>query len=246
MNILLTNDDGINAEGIQSLCSVLSEEHAVFTVAPDREQSGCSSAITVRRNMRLIRTAENMYSLDGYPSDCVNVGLHCDLFPDIDLVVSGINHGPNLGTDMIFSGTVGAARTAAVFGKPAIALSVNSFHRISDYFGDASRFLLDYIRDLDPGLPLLININYPDIPGENIRGVRNTRSGLRFYNDICRMENVDEHEMQVSIHGNIENRELEGSDVTAMEQGYISITPVLLDCTDFSELQRKSGKVPGV
>jgi len=246
MNILITNDDGIKAEGLLSLCRVLSAEHDIFVIAPDRERSGCSNAITVRSNMQLTRTGENMYSLDGYPSDCVNVALHGTLFPEIDLVVSGINHGPNLGTDMIFSGTVGAARTAAVFGRPAIAISLDCYHSVSDYLDEASQFLLEFIREQNTKPPFIVNINYPDIPRENIRGVRYTRSGLRFYNDTCVMEQVNENEMLVSVHGNIENRELEGSDVTELENGYISITPLSLDCTDFDMLKKKGSRVPGI
>src|SRR5208337_1483348 len=133
MRILLTNDDGVNAEGILTLFRVLSQFHDTYIIAPDRERSACSNIFTMREEVKVQRIDRNIFSINGYPADCVSLGLHSDLIPGIDLVISGINHGPNLGDDIHFSGTVAGARTAFIFGKPAIAVSIDSFHAPSPY-----------------------------------------------------------------------------------------------------------------
>lgn len=238
MNILLTNDDGISAEGISALYDVLSEGHSVFVIAPAKERSACSNAITVRSDVRIEMHSESKYSVHGYPADCVNIGLNSSLFPPIDCVISGINHGPNLGEDVHFSGTVAAARTALIFGVPGIALSLDCLGR-SDYFKDASGFLLRFIEGFlgRAGVrSVYLNINYPDIPLHKILGVRYTFLGKREYRDSYSIIHQGETELRLVLNGTIESPEIEGSDVSELRKGYISVSPLRLDCTDYSFL----------
>jgi len=258
MNILLTNDDGIQSEGINSLFTILSGRYHVFMIAPKSEQSACSNAITVRSQLKIKKVAENRYSVSGFPADCVIIGLSGTFLPEIDLVVSGINHGPNVGDDLVFSGTVGAARTGYLFGKPAIAISIDSYHRPSHYADDASRFLLDFIETHiagDRSAPAhggggradyphshpFYNINYPDLPAEKIKGKKMTYVGRRIYRDSFKKTQFESDEAIVQMGGYIESIRAEGSDTTELERGFISITPLMTDCTNYDSLKKISG-----
>jgi len=245
MNILLTNDDGYTAEGIMALHRTLSERHQVFLIAPEHEQSACSNAITVRSRLRIRAAGEYRFSVSGFPADCVIIGLSGGLIPDVDMVVSGINHGPNVGDDLVFSGTVAAARTAYVFGKAAIAVSLNSYHRPSRYFHEASMFVADFIDECaaqNKEAPFFYNINYPDLPREKIHGTKYTHVGRRIYRDSFTKTGLEQEEAFVQMGGYIESVADEGSDVTELERGFISITPLMNDPTDYPSLARMAGK----
>ncbi|SRR6056297_1502829 len=239
MNILLTNDDGIDAAGITALYRILSEKHSVFMVAPMDEKSACSNAITIKREIPVKKKGDGVYAVDGYTADCVNIGLNGELIPGIDLVISGINHGPNLGEDVYFSGTVAGARSAYIFGVSGIAISVDSLGS-SDYFEDAAGFLMDFIGDFplfSHERPLLLNINYPDIPADEIAGVQYTTLGRREYRDSYRRDGNEEGDFSMVMDGIINSHEIQGSDVTELRNGYISITPLSLDSTDYAYLE---------
>ncbi len=238
MNILLTNDDGIDAAGITALYRILSEKHTVFMVAPRSEKSACSSAITIRKEIPVKKKGDGVYAVEGYTADCVNIGLNGELIQGIDLVISGINHGPNLGEDVYFSGTVAGARSAYIFGVSGIAISVDSLGA-SDYFEDAADFIMDFISDFplfSNDRPVLLNINYPDIPVDEIAGVQYTTLGRREYRDSYRRSGNEEGDFSMVMDGIIDSHEIEGSDVTELRNGYISITPLTLDCTDYTYL----------
>jgi 5'-nucleotidase len=238
MNILLTNDDGIQSEGINILYDVLSKSHNVYIIAPDKEKSACSSAITVKSPIIIKKIAGNKYSVNGFPSDCVNIGLNGEIIPEVDLVISGINHGPNVGNDIHFSGTVAGARIAYIFGFPGIALSLDCMSA-SDYFKDASMFLDGFIQkgeNIIKGGPVFLNINYPDLPQDRILGIKYTVLGNREYNDSFNIVEKKTDELTVQLSGIIESNDIEGTDVTELRKGYISITPLKLDCTDYSFL----------
>lgn len=242
MRILLTNDDGIHAEGLTSLYTVLSKKHTVYVIAPDSEKSACSNAITVRTEIHLEQLDEFRYSASAYPADCVNIGLNSKIIPEVDLVISGINHGPNVGDDIFFSGTVAGARTAYIFGKTGIALSVDSYHKVSQYFDDASEFAMNFIDDIIKDIaykPHLFNINYPDRPKEKIKGVRYTFHGKRIYNDSFLKTRVESNSMKIEVSGNINSVDIDGSDAKMLHKGYISITPMILECTDMSYLKKR-------
>ncbi len=240
MNILLTNDDGINAEGINSLFEALSSDHNVYIVAPFEEKSASSNAITIRDNLTLEKIDDRRYALNGFPADCVNVGLNAGIIPGIELVISGINHGPNLGDDVFFSGTVAGARTAFIFGTSGIAVSLDCLES-SSFFADASRFILSFIGDIRrrSGTVLAFyNINYPDITADEVKGVRYTRLGRRKYSDSFRVVHNDETTQVLQLMGTIDSVAGKGTDIEELRSGYISITPLTLDCTDYEYLKR--------
>ena len=242
MKILLTNDDGINAEGLSSLYAALSTKHDVYVIAPDSEKSACSNAITVRSQIHLEKIDEKRYSATAYPADCVNIGLNGNIIPEIDLVISGINHGPNVGDDIFFSGTVAGARTAYIFGKTGIALSIDSFHKPSRFFNDASGFIMEFIAMITEEMrhkPLFFNVNYPELPHDKIKGARYTFNGKRIYNDSFMKTQVETGSMKIEVKGVINSIDIEGSDANALHQGYISITPMNLECTDMSHLKKR-------
>ncbi|MGQ9842314.1 MAG: 5'/3'-nucleotidase SurE [Spirochaetota bacterium] len=239
MNILITNDDGIHAQGLQVLKKVLSDNYSVYAIAPNNERSGCSNAIQIRKTIKVEQIDEFTYAVDGFTADCVNIGLHGGLIPPVDIVISGINHGPNLGDDVYFSGTVAGARTAYIFGVSGIALSIDSYEE-SDYFHDASLFLLELLKDfpLHVKEPLFLNINYPDMPRSAIKGMQYTRLGKRFYRDSYRITQNKNNCFDMELDGTIENDEKTGSDVTELRNGYIVVTPLTIDCTDYDFMNR--------
>lgn len=244
MNILLTNDDGIHAKGLQVLKEVLSDTYSVYAIAPDKERSGCSNAIQIRKSIKVEQLDEFSYAVDGFTADCVNIGLNGGLIPPVDIVISGINHGPNLGDDIYFSGTVAGARTAYIFGVSGIALSIDSYEE-SDYFYDASYFLLELLKDFplhSKQSPVFFNINYPDMPRTAIKGIRYTHLGKRFYRDSYRIKNNNDNVFDMELDGTIENDEKVGSDVTELRNGYIVITPLSIDCTDYQFIERLQKK----
>jgi len=243
MKILVTNDDGINAEGLQSLYNKLRLKHETYIIAPDRERSACSNIFTMRDEISIRKISENIFSINGFPADCVSLALHSGLIPEIDLVVSGINHGPNLGDDIHFSGTVAAARTAVIFGKPGIALSANTLHRPSVYFDQMSDFLSKFIDNSFPFKGEYLNINYPDLPAEHVKGVSYTFLSKRFYRDsyTIRQQNSDS-EFTMLLNGNIETRHEADSDTDALNKGYISVTPLTINATDYSSLPERTKK----
>jgi 5'-nucleotidase len=246
MNILLTNDDGVYAKGINALFNVLSEKHNVFIIAPDEEKSGTSNAMTFKNNFKIKNISKNIYALAGFPADCVNIGIRGDIIPKVDLVISGINHGPNLGDDIYFSGTVGGARVACIMGIPGIAISINR-NGESEYFKDASVFLLYYIENFNftfNNKCLLFNINYPDLPVNKILGVKYPFLGKRIYNDNYKVITNKKNEIKLEYnYGNlITNAGEDGSDISEVEKGYITITPLTLDCTDYEFLKSTLSK----
>jgi 5'-nucleotidase len=247
MKILITNDDGIRAEGLNILSEVISKHHDVVVIAPDAEKSACSNALTINRSLIVKKESENRFSVSGYPSDCVSIALHSDICFDPDIILSGINHGPNMGDDLFFSGTVAGARTGYIFGKSSIAISIDSFHKPSRHFTEASEFLLEFINDFSETLledNYFFNINYPDQPKEKISGMTYTSAGKRIYKDKYEIEMLDNDRYSMELIGEIGSRTIQGSDITELEKGYISITPLNINSTDFQLLEiLKSNKL---
>ncbi len=237
MKILITNDDGINAEGLVILDRILSKYHETYVIAPDRERSACSNIFTMREELKVTKTGKSSFSVNGYPADCVSLGIHSDLIPEVDLVISGINHGPNLGDDIHFSGTVAGARTAFIFGKPGIAFSIDSFHKASPNMPDASEFLADFLKKNPLKNDMFLNINYPDIRKTEISGVKYTFLSKRYYRDTYIKRETGTNEMMVSLNGTIDTEYREWSDDDAVKKGYISITPMTIDATDYGKIK---------
>lgn len=243
MKILLTNDDGIEAQGINVLFEVLSKKYVVYLIAPESERSACSNAITIRKDLNLKKYDDYRFSVSGFPADCVNLGINGEVIPPVDLVVSGINHGPNLGDDIFFSGTVAGARTAFIFGKTGISVSIDSYHKPTENFIHTSNFISDFIASIQHDIqenPMLFNINYPDLDKNQIKGVKYTTVGKRIYNDKFEKSYDTPDHVVLKTHGTIGQVVNPGSDVTELKKGFISITPLNLDCTNYSYLKKKA------
>ncbi len=238
MKILVTNDDGVHAPGLLALKQSLSSLGQVVAVAPERPRSASSHAITLHKPLRLTRVllkdGSEAYAGNGTPADCVALGTSADVLGRPDLVVSGINLGPNLGVDIIYSGTVAAAMEAAICGLPAFAVSVASNQ--ADDFAPAARFaraLAEKI--LSQGLPegCFLNVNVPAVSEEEIAGVTLTRQGpLRYDNRIERRTDPRGGVYYWLTGERVNDGDGPGSDVHAVRNNFISVTPVRLDLTD--------------
>ncbi|MCA9531261.1 MAG: 5'/3'-nucleotidase SurE [Myxococcales bacterium] len=231
--VLVSNDDGVEAPGLVALREALTALGDVVTVAPEREQSGRSHAISLHAPLRHRQLAPAVHAIDGTPADCVYVALYLEaLLPRRpDLVVSGINHGPNLGSDVHYSGTVAAAREAALRGVPAMAMST-----MNDDFDACARLAVALCRRMlvvhAPGhdVPLL-NVNFPH--GEP-KGVRVTRLGKRLYAEGVEVRDDPRGRRYFWIGGpgGVRHERLDGSDTDAVDAGYVSVTPLSVRSTE--------------
>jgi 5'-nucleotidase len=229
LRILLVNDDGINAPGIRSLQAALAEAgHELIIVAPDSERSAASHSITLRKDITATRIGKNEWAIGGTPVDCVVIALQKIIKDKIDLVVSGINAGQNMGEDVLYSGTVSAAVEAAMFGQRAIALSINAYK--CQNFDSATKW---FMKLLGHGIDNLakpyevLNVNFPNIPFEDVKGVRLTRTGHRKYYNFISIVSDAEDSFSYRIGGDVPQWDREpGTDSEAVNDGYISITPL--------------------
>ncbi len=239
--LLLSNDDGYHSEGIQVLADALDGVGEVWVVAPDRENSAVSHALTLSRPLRMRRMAERRFIVDGTPTDCVTLGI-CEVLKGRtpDLVVSGINFGANMGVDVHYSGTVSAAFEAAILGVPAVAVSLVVGEPFT--FVHAAHFARVLgVRVLKEGLPAgaLLNVN---VPACQPQGVRFTRLGERRYTEGV-VEDTDPRGKTCYWIGGGDPvwENIPGTDFAAVGEGYISITPLHLDMTDHALLSRLVG-----
>ena len=237
-HVLLSNDDGIDAPGLQVLEDTLRGMRGfrVTVVAPSDQQSASSHSLTLTSPLRILDRGEDRYAVTGTPTDSVLVALEKILRDDMpDLVLSGINHGPNMGEDVIYSGTVAAAMEGTMFGVPSYAISTGGWHPTD--FSGAVEFLSRNLCDL-LAFPLrkgsLLNINIPDGPPEAIRGIRVTRLGSRVYQNVI-TDQVDPHGRPYFwIGGKGPTWEQEnGTDYSAVQAGYVSVTPLMVDLTHY-------------
>ncbi len=237
MQVLVTNDDGIFSEGIHRLAEALDGAgHQVVVVAPDREQSASSHSLTLHRPLRLRKVREHWYSVDGTPTDCVNLAVHGVLKEDPpDLVVSGINFGLNLGDDVTYSGTVSAAFEANLHDLPAIAFSQEvaegfSFDRAAKL---AAAFVAKVVAEPVPQ-DLLLNVN---LPAGEAKGVRWTHLSRRYYRQNLVEKYDPRGHKYYWIAGTPEWQEGENTDHAALAEGYVTVTPLHLDLTDYRGLE---------
>jgi 5'-nucleotidase len=231
--ILVVNDDGVAAKGNIVLREALEAVGEVWTIAPAREQSTNSHSLTLHKPLRLSQVKERVYAINGTPADCTYVALfHADLLPRRpDVVVSGINHGPNLGSDIHYSGTVAAARESALKGIPSFAMSALSTKNLEACAQHAVEIVGRLLSaELDDGPAPLLNVNFPR--GE-IQGIRTTRLGRRTYDDTIevRTDPRGREYMWIGGPGPRPHEEIEGSDTQAVDQGWASVTPLNLDVT---------------
>ncbi|MEO2069137.1 MAG: 5'/3'-nucleotidase SurE [Desulfurobacteriaceae bacterium] len=238
--ILLSNDDGIRSEGLKALYERLSELADVIVVAPDRERSAIGRALTLHRPLRCEQIAENWYAVDGTPTSCVYIGVHAIMNGEKpDMIVGGINKGPNLGEDITYSGTVSIAMEGALLGIPSIAFSLTAF---KDFEWDsASSWAVRIVKKvLEKGIPknCCLNVNIPNLPYDKIKGIKITRQGKKDYTEKVEARRDPWGRVYYWIGGEEPNWKAEpGTDYWAIKNGFVSITPVHLDLTDYKALE---------
>jgi 5'-nucleotidase len=238
MNILLSNDDGIGAEGLQTLAKSLATLGTLTVVAPDRNRSGASNSLTLESPLRVVETAPRWYAVNGTPTDCVHLAISGFLAEPQDLVVAGVNDGGNLGDDVLYSGTVAAAMEARFLGLPTLAVSLVA--REGRHFATAARVALGIIEQLQRRpltQALILNVNVPDLPYEALRGIRATRLGFRHRAERI-VRAADPRGRPVYWVGPAgEGADAgPGTDFAAVAEGYVSVTPLSIDLTRHSAL----------
>ena len=242
--ILISNDDGIDSPGIKALEEALSPLGEIFVVAPDREQSACSHALTLQHPLRAQHLDDHHLAVDGTPSDCVHLALN-GLFngKKFDLIASGINKGGNMGDDISYSGTVSAAMEGTLFGVPSFAISLDARE---DFLWEApGQWAFRIARCLlENGLPpnTLWNVNVPNLALGEILGCKPARQGKRIYGDSV-AEKLDPRGRSYFWIGGQElgYEPIEGSDLEVVANRYVAITPVNLDMTDYKQLALMAG-----
>lgn len=253
MKILISNDDGIAATGIKSLMIALSKEHDVYVVAPDRERSAAGHSLTLHTPIRVEELeskfgAKRVWVTSGTPGDCVKIGINAILSDEEkpDLVISGINHGPNLGTDILYSGTVSCAMEGAMLDYPSIAVSLASMTSESAYFDSAADFVLKFLTKIDKiSFPKksILNINIPALEEDDIAGVEITKLGSKMFTDDYEKRIDPRGKTYYWMAGELTTQHQEdGTDISAVRANRISITPVTFEMTHKSimaELERE-------
>ncbi len=240
MNILISNDDGILARGLAVLGEVCAGLGQVTVVAPDREQSGTSHSLTLHRPVRATRRADGAFQVDGTPTDCVLLALGMLMPAKPDFVLSGINHGQNMGEDVFYSGTVAAAMEGLVAGVPSVAISYcGSDLELLETHKDGLRALLRRVFAVrDFPTETLLNINLPAIPGDRVKGVKVTHLGSRvFSEEIALMKDPWGKEIYWIGGGRITWTGGTESDFRATGDGYISVTPLHMDMTNYKLIE---------
>lgn len=227
MRVLLTNDDGIGSQGILQLEKALADDHEVWVVAPESEKSGGSHSITLKDSIRARCAGERRYSCRGTTADCVIVSLLGLIPRKVDMVISGINHGPNLGTDILFSGTAAGARQGALMGIPSVAVSLGAYSPPFDFTGAA-----DFVaRNLETFRGLwtddhFLNINFPAAGADSASSVI-TFPSRRIYRDHLSTHRAPNGDIFCFVNGAVPEAHFEeGSDCLVLSQGHISISPI--------------------
>ncbi len=239
VKVLLTNDDGVHAPGLAALARRMGEVAEVVVVAPDREQSAVSHALTLHHPLRAARIADNIFSVEGTPTDCVNLGIHNLLSFRPDLVISGINRGANIGDDVTYSGTVAAALEATLMGIPAIAVSLVT-RGAGDNYDAAASFAARLAQSVaERGLPrdTYLNVNVPDVPAEALLPALVTRQGRRSYEGTI-VDKVDPRGRNYYWIGTVDLsfQDVPGTDYHAVSRGHISVSPLQIDFTNHAAI----------
>jgi 5'-nucleotidase len=251
MNILLTNDDGIYAPGLCALHARLTQRHSVSVIAPDREQSAVGHGITLNEPLRAYKVSTNGafqgYAVTGTPADCIKMGVLEILDSKPDMVISGINPGANVGVNINYSGTVAAAKEAALYGMLAMAVSIHG--RETEYYDEAALFMEALAETVyKNGLPFgtFLNVNIPNMPLEEISGIRISRLDLEFFPEYIE-KRIDPRNRRYYWQGcdALPTGKSIDIDGTALCENFISITPIKCDQTDYTVLENmKSWKIP--
>ncbi len=238
MKILCTNDDGIFSRGIDLNIEVCAAVGDVSVVAPDREQSGASHSLTLHRPLRAMARGPGRWAVDGTPTDCAMLAIETILPERPDILVSGVNHGPNMGEDVLYSGTVAAAMEAVSLGVPAVAISfAGSNLDLLPTWKEPLARLIKSIASAPPKLPTFLNVNLPPIPGDQAKGVRITTLGTRTYEgSISKMKDPWGRDIFWIGGGHINWVGDEKTDVGAIGEGFVSVTPLQLDLTHHASM----------
>ncbi|MGB5438981.1 MAG: 5'/3'-nucleotidase SurE [Gammaproteobacteria bacterium] len=244
MNILLSNDDGYQARGLQALATAMAEIASIHVVAPERDRSGASNSLTLDSPLRAHVGGNGFTFVDGTPTDCVHLAITGLLEHEPDMVVAGINAGANMGDDVLYSGTVAAAMEGRFLGFPAIAVSLASNGRPTHY-ETAARVAVDLVRRVMAGaLPAdtILNVNVPDLPWEQVKGIQATRLGHRHKSEPV-IEEVDPRGRTVYWVGpaGTEQDAGPGTDFHAIRTGHVSVTPLDVDLTRYDALDGIAG-----
>ena len=248
MHILLSNDDGCLAPGLSMLAQKLSEVARVTVVAPDRNRSAASNSLTLDMPLRVKKMENGFFSVDGTPTDCVHLAITGLLEEDPSIVFSGINNGENMGDDVLYSGTVAAATEGRFLGLPSIAISINASQ--PQYYETAACIAVQLLKTLKAqSLPAdtILNVNVPDLPIEKIKGLKATRLGQRHRSEPV-IEARDPRNKKIYWVGppGAQQDAGEGTDFHAVEHGYVSVTPLKIDLTNYQRLEHLGDWLEGV
>jgi 5'-nucleotidase len=246
MRILISNDDGYQADGIIQLVKSLSEIAEVIVVAPSENKSAASSSLTIGKPLKPIQIENNVYAINATPSDCVHLALCGFIKESIDLVVTGINFGANLGDDVIYSGTVAGAIEGRFLGLPSIALSLASWEcNHFDTAGNIAKILVDQIDKAPLSNNTIINVNVPDIPMNEFLGIKSTRLGTRHKSAPSIQDSKDSSLFWIGENGK-EADNAEGTDFHAVSNNFVSVTPLQIDLTKYSEIKPLSSWIDNI
>ncbi|MEA1980379.1 MAG: 5'/3'-nucleotidase SurE [candidate division Zixibacteria bacterium] len=243
MKILITNDDGYYSDGIKTLFKELSKKHDVLLVAPDREQSASSHSLTLNHPLRLHKIDKIRYVTDGTPTDCVMLAVHL-LFKNKkpDMIISGINHGANMGDDLTYSGTVAAAIEGSILQIPSIAVSMANYIPGTPMI-NAAKFvnrLINKFEKFELDSSTFLNVNLPLDNGKQYKNFEFTKLGYRQYNDIVIRKTDPRGKDYYWIGGKPKWKSTKGSDFEAVKRGMVSITPIKMDFTNLKMVDKLS------
>ena len=238
MHILLSNDDGYLAEGLVALANALSKHAEISVVAPDRNRSAASNSLTLEMPLRAHSTDNGFIKVDGTPTDCVHLAITGLLDKEPDMVFAGINHGSNLGDDVLYSGTVAAATEGRFLGLPAIAISLVGSN--PTHFETAAEVAANLLKQIiNQPLPkdIILNVNVPDVPIADLKGYQATRLGQRHKSEAV-IKSADPRGRVIYWVGppGTEQDAGEGTDFYAVSNGYVSVTPLQIDLTDYESI----------
>lgn len=239
MHILLSNDDGYSADGLKALAKALGEHVDITVVAPDGNRSGASNSLTLETPLRVSNTDNGFLKVNGTPTDCVHLAITGLLDRDPDMVFAGINHGANLGDDVIYSGTVAAATEGRFLGLPAVAISLASHAPVHfDTAGQVAVALLERIRRHPLPGDTILNVNVPDRPWSELKGFKSCRLGQRHRAEpVVRGSDPRGREIYWVGAAGPEQDAGPGTDFHAIREGYVSVTPLQIDLTHYERIE---------
>jgi 5'-nucleotidase len=239
MRILISNDDGYQSAGLRFLARALEHRGEITVVAPDRDRSGSSNSLTLAVPVRVWRSDNGFFRVEGTPTDCVHIAITGLLDQEPDIVIAGINHGPNLGDDVIYSGTVAAAMEGRFLGLPAMAVSIDSHE--PKHLDAAARVVATLVSNLKrraPGASAILNVNVPDLPYDRIKGILATRLGHRHRAEpVSRVRDPRGNVLYWVGPAGPEQDAGPGTDFHALRNGYVSVSPLQVDITRHAALE---------